>query len=173
MFGAIFATYIVLRNGTYGGPSGADLFHLMHAFGETLLLLTAALFAGLARVEVFRNKHYRAIAQYCIAFLFGVAFVYMTYSESASILAKGFSWQTSAFLSAFFTVIWMHAFHVIAALIWTGVIVLQLFAHGITANTFRRLSCLTLFWQFLSILWVFTFTIVYLMGIARMSITPP
>lgn len=165
MFGAIFATYIVLRNNTAGGPGAKDLFHLMHTLGETLLILTASLFAGLARVQAFRGKVYGAMAQYAISFVFGAGFVLMTYLESASIVASGYNWQTSAFLSSFFTVIWTHGLHVVVGLIWLFIMIFQLGMSGITANTFRRLSCLTLFWQFLSILWVFTFTIVYLMGV--------
>lgn len=166
MFAAIFITYVVLRDSTYGGPSGKDLFHLPNALAESILLLTSSLFAGLARVEALRNERNRTMGQFTIAFVLGAAFLVLTYSESSSIISQGYSWQTSAFLSAFFTVIWTHAFHVVAGLIWIVVILGQLWGKGINPITFRRLSCLTLFWQFLAVIWVFTFTIVYLMGVA-------
>lgn len=165
MFGALFASFIVLRHSTYGGPAAKELFTLLHAFGESLLLLTCALFAGLARVQAFRNQKYRTMGQYAIVFILGIWFLQTTFSESTEIVAKGYSWQTSAFLSAFFTVVWTHSLHVLAGLIWTLVILWQLWKRGITSHTFRRLSCLTMFWQFLNLLWVFTYTIVYLMGI--------
>ncbi len=165
MFGSLFATYIVLRNSTYGGPSAQDLFRIWHAFGMTLFLMTGSLFTGLARVQMFRDKTLGTIGQLMIAFVLGCGFLWTTTSESAHILDLGYSWQTSAFLSAFFTLIWTHAFHVVAGLIWILVLILQIFKRGITHHTFRRMSLLTTFWQFLSLLWVFTFTIVYLMGI--------
>ncbi len=165
MFGALFASYLVLRGGTYGGPKPQDLFELWHAFGVTVLLLTASLFAGLARVQAFRSQKLGAMLQFAICSVLGIWFLASTYFEGAHIFERGYSWQTSAFLSAFFTVIWTHAFHVLAGILWTLVMIWQLWRRGITVHTFRRLSILTMFWQFLSILWVFTFTIIYLMGI--------
>lgn len=41
LFATLFATYAVLRNNTYGGPSGRDLFNLPFALTETLILLTS------------------------------------------------------------------------------------------------------------------------------------
>ncbi len=166
MFGAIFATYVVLQNNTYGGPSARELFYLPHALGETIVLLTSSLFAGLGRVELFRNRRKRAMVLFFFAFLFGFFFLMMTYLESAHLVARGYNWQMSAFLSAFFTVIWTHALHVLAGLIWILILLAQLWFKGITPMTFKRLSCFTLFWQFLSVIWIFTFTIVYLLGAA-------
>ncbi len=165
MFGSFFATYIVLRNSTYGGPTAKDLFQLWHAFGATVLLFTASLFTALARVQAFRNKKMGTMLQLTIAIVLGAAFLAASFSESADILHKGYSWQTSAFLSSFFTVVWAHSFHVLAGVLWALILLWQLFWRGITTHTLRRLSIFNMFWQFLSILWVFTFTIVYLMGI--------
>jgi cytochrome o ubiquinol oxidase subunit 3 len=166
MFGSLFATYLVLKGGTAGGPSAQDLFHLPRALLETLLLLTSSLFAGLARVQALRHQRKGAMIWYAIVFLLGALFLSMTYAESKELLLQGYSWQRSAFLSSFFTLIWTHAFHLVAGLIWILVVLIQLAKRGITQITFRRLSCLTLFWQFLAVIWVFTFTIVYLMGAA-------
>lgn len=165
MFAAFFATYVVLRNGTHDGPTAQDIFRLWHAFGVTVLLLAASLFAGLSRVEAFRGKKMGTMLQLMITIVIGCWFLSATFFESAHLLEKGYSWQTSAFLSAFFTVIWVHSLHILAAIIWSLVLLSQLFFRGITEHTFRRLTILAMFWQFLSILWVFTFTIVYLMGI--------
>lgn len=165
MFGTFLATYVVLRNNTCGSPSAEDLFELWHAFGMTLLLFTASLFSGLARVQAFRDKKMGTMLQLVIAIILAGWFLFANFSESAAIVEKGYSWQTSAFLSSFFTLIWAHGAHVLAAILWTLILLWQFFSRGITVHTLRRLSTLTMFWQFLSILWVFTFTIVYLMGI--------
>jgi cytochrome o ubiquinol oxidase subunit III len=36
---------------------------------------------------------------------------------------------------------------------------------GFAANVGRRLLCFALFWHFLDIIWVWLFTVVYLMGV--------
>ncbi len=35
---------------------------------------------------------------------------------------------------------------------------------GLTSGTVRRLTLLSMFWHFLDLIWIFIFTIVYLMG---------
>ena len=165
MFGAVFASYLVLRNSTYGGPSAQDLLSLWHGFGVTVLLLTSALFAGLTRVQAFRSKVFGTVLQLAITTALGIWFLGATFSESATILAQGFSWKMSAFLSAFFTLIWLHSFHILAAILWSLLMMFQIALRGITEHTFRRLTMLSFFWKFLALLWTFTFTIVYLMGV--------
>lgn len=165
MFGALFASYVVLRHNAHVGPTEHDLFRIWDVLGDTLLLLTASLFAGLARVQAFRNKVRATMGQMVIATVLGAWFLSSTFIESQELWKQGATWQASAFLSAFFTVIWTHSLHIVAAILWSLVLLWQLARRGITEHTFRRLSLWTLFWQFLNILWIFTFTIVYLMGI--------
>ena len=43
LFASLFATFAVLRNGTAGGPSGAELFGLDFVLTETILLLVSSL----------------------------------------------------------------------------------------------------------------------------------
>ncbi len=40
LFGSLFATYAVLRNNTFGGPGGADIFNMPLILISTLILLT-------------------------------------------------------------------------------------------------------------------------------------
>ena len=42
----------------------------------------------------------------------------------------------------------------------------QVFAKGYRADILRRVSCFSLFWHALDIIWVALFTVVYLMGVA-------
>jgi cytochrome o ubiquinol oxidase subunit 3 len=37
---------------------------------------------------------------------------------------------------------------------------------GLTADNIRKLTMLSLFWHFLDIVWIFIFSIVYLMGVS-------
>jgi heme/copper-type cytochrome/quinol oxidase subunit 3 len=38
---------------------------------------------------------------------------------------------------------------------------------GMTAKTVRQLTLFGLFWHFLDLVWIFIFTVVYLMGVAK------
>ena len=73
--------------------------------------------------------------------------------------------QRSAFLSAFFTLVGCHGLHVTAGLIWLAVMMAQVAVKGFRATVERRLLCFSLFWHALDIIWVWLFTVVYLMGV--------
>jgi cytochrome o ubiquinol oxidase subunit III len=57
-----------------------------------------------------------------------------------------------------------HGAHITCGLLWMAVMLVQLSIKGFTPFTERRFSCLRLFWHFLDIVWIFIFTLVYMMG---------
>jgi len=80
-------------------------------------------------------------------------------------IARGATPQRSAFLSAFFTLLSCHGLHVTAGLIWLVVMMVQVAVSGFRPNVGRWLLCFALFWHTLDIVWVWLFTVVYLMGV--------
>lgn len=165
LFATLFATYAVLRHGTYGGPDGRELFDLPFVLTETLILLTSSFTCGLAMLAAHRNRLGQVLGWFGITFLLGMAFLGMELSEFSKLAAEGNSWQRSGFLSAFFTLVATHGLHIATGLFWTIVLMINLMQHGITPRSMKRLTCLSLFWHFLDIVWIFIFTIVYLMGV--------
>ena len=55
--------------------------------------------------------------------------------------------------------------HVTAGLVWLAVMMAQVAIKGFRATVERRLLCFSLFWHALDIVWVWLFTVVYLMGV--------
>ncbi|MFS8564396.1 MAG: cytochrome c oxidase subunit 3 [Rhabdochlamydiaceae bacterium] len=163
LFGALFATYAVLRKATYGGPSAADLFNPSYALIQTLILLTASFTSGLGKVFTHRGMKKATLIFYSLTFLLGAAFMTMGYTEWNDLVSQGNSWKKSAFLSAFFTLIGTHSLHIICALLWSLLLLIPVCKNELTPVSVRRLSCLTMFWQFLNVVWIFIFSIVYLL----------
>jgi len=85
--------------------------------------------------------------------------------EFTKLASEGNSWQHSAFLSGFFTLVGTHGLHIFFGLLWSVVLFVQLIKKGVTNNVSRRLSLFSMFWHFLDVIWIFIFTIVYLMGV--------
>jgi cytochrome o ubiquinol oxidase subunit III len=164
LFASLFATYIVLRGNTYGGPSGQDLFDMPFVLLETLILLTSSFTCGLAVMAAKSNRKQHALVALVITFLLGGAFLTLELSEFMKFASEGYSWQISAFLSAFFTLVGTHGLHIAVGLMWVTVIAWQIMRQGFTSGVVRRLGLFSLFWHFLDIIWIFIFTIVYLMG---------
>ncbi len=163
-FSALFATYIVLHSGTYGGPTSRELFHLPCTLAQTLLLLVSSFTIGLGGVAAHRGNKKWTILLFGISFLLGLIFMGMQFGEFFRLINAGNSWERSAFLSAFFTLVGTHMLHVVFALLWVIVLIIPVCLQGITEVSLRRLICLKMFWQFINVVWIFIFSIVYLLG---------
>ncbi|HEU5122170.1 MAG TPA: cytochrome o ubiquinol oxidase subunit III [Candidatus Saccharimonadales bacterium] len=165
LFATLFATYVVLRTGTNGGPTGADIFDLPFVLVETLVLLTSSFTSGLMMIAVRRQKVRQIICWLVVTMILGIAFLTLELTEFGQLISEGHSWRESAFLSAFFTLVGTHGLHILFGLLWAFVLMGQLIAKKLTANVERRLSLFAMFWHFLDIVWIFIFTIVYLLGV--------
>lgn len=99
-----------------------------------------------------------------VTFFLGTCFIAMEINEFHHLYVEGHTWATSAFLSSFFTLVGTHGLHVTAGLIWMLCVLFLINKHGITSVTKTKLTCLGLFWHFLDMVWIFVFSIVYLMG---------
>lgn len=165
LFGSIFATYAVLHNNIFGGPSASDIFSMPFVLTETLILLASSFTYGLASLYAHhRNEKSQVVLWLVVTFLLGATFIGMELSEFAKLFQEGNSWQVSGFLSGFYALVGTHGLHVTAGLIWMGSLLAQVLRHGLTARTIGKISNLGIFWHFLDIVWIFIFTFVYLMG---------
>jgi cytochrome o ubiquinol oxidase subunit 3 len=164
LFATLFATYAVLQHNTFGGPSAKDLFSFPYALSETLILLTSSFTSGLALLAGFRSQKKHVIFWLAVTALLGLAFLTLEIMEFVHLVQEGNSWTRSAFLSSFFTLVSTHGLHITAGLLWVGVLFGQIIPRGLNHDVLRRLICFTLFWHFLDIVWVFIFSIVFLLG---------
>jgi cytochrome o ubiquinol oxidase subunit 3 len=165
LFASLFATYAVLHGNTFGGPTSKELFDLPFVLIETLLLLTSSFTAGIALLALRAGKRTQVMAWFGVTFILGLIFLIMEITEFAHLAGEGNSWSRSAFLSAFFTLVGTHGLHIATGLFWMIVLLAQLMKKGITESVTRRLTLFGMFWHFLDIIWIFIFTIVYLMGV--------
>ena len=58
-----------------------------------------------------------------------------------------------------------HGLHVTVGIVWIGIMLVQTAKYGLNAVNKRRLTCLSMFWHFLDVVWIGVFTFVYLMGV--------
>ncbi len=164
LFASLFAIYLVLRGNTAGGQPASELFSLPFVLTETLILLTSSFTAGLALLAARHRNRTQVINWLLVTFMLGLAFLGMELHEFNNLVDEGNSWQRSGFLSAFFTLVGTHGFHITAGLLWIGVLIARIVRHGLSAVSIKRLMLFGLFWHFLDIVWIFIFTIVYLIG---------
>lgn len=166
LFASFFAAFAVLRGSTYGGPSGDTLFSLPFVLAETLILLTSSFSCGLAILSARQGQKDRVLWLLGLTFVLGLAFLGLELHEFSKLYYDGDSWRRSGFLSAFFTLVGTHGLHITAGLVWMGVMMSKVRSAGLTPFNLKRLTMLSLFWHFLDIIWIFIFTVVYLLGVA-------
>lgn len=166
LFATLFATYAVLRNNTFGGPSGKDIFDLPYVLLETMALLVSSFTAGLAMIAARAGKKNQVILLFSITFALGLLFIGMELHEFNNLVNEGHSWRISGFLSAFFTLVATHGLHISSGLLWMAIMIHQVAKKGLKTSVIKRLTLLSFFWHFLDIVWIFIFTIVYLIGAA-------
>ncbi len=164
IFGVLFATFIVLRHATYGGPGGHELFHMPAVLEETLLLLTSTFTCALAMVEVHKGKKLSSILWFLATFVLGLGFLILEIDEFIKFAEVGADWSRSAFLSSFFTLVGTHGFHIFWGLVWMAVMMVRIARRPLVPSSVSRIFRMALFWHFLDFVWIFIFTIVYGMG---------
>jgi cytochrome o ubiquinol oxidase subunit 3 len=164
LFASLFATYAVLHKNIFGGPSGEQIFHLPYILLETIVLLTSSFTCGLAILSLRRNHKNKVLFWLGITFLLGLLFLILEVTEFRHLVIEGNSWRRSGFLSSYFALVGTHGLHITIGLLWMLVMGIRVFTSGLTRGNIRRLTLLSIFWHFLDIIWIFIFTIVYLMG---------
>lgn len=164
VFASLFAVYAVLRNNTNGGPDGQELFSLPFILVETLILLVSSFTVGLAMLAVHRHDKRIAIIWLSVTLVLGMSFLAMEITEFTHLVQEGHSWRQSAFLSSFFTLVGTHGLHILVGILWLGVMIAKVIREGLGRANTRKLTLLAMFWHFLDVVWIFIFSIVYLIG---------
>jgi cytochrome o ubiquinol oxidase subunit 3 len=163
LFACLFSVYAVLRANTVGGLSDSQVFSAPYVLIETLVLLTSSFTCGLALISARANSKARVIFWLIVSALLGAIFVTMEFSEFHGLVAAGNSWSESGFLSSYFALVGTHGLHIIIGLAWAIALIVAIAARGLTRGNMRKLMLWSMFWHFLDIVWIFIFTIVYLL----------
>jgi len=167
IFATLFATYGVLSSAYAGGPSPREIFELPIVALNTAILLVSSITYGFAMIAMHEGKLRGTQFWLVVTGLLGAAFVGVELYEFGTLIHEGATPQTSAFLSAFFTLVATHGLHVTFGIVWLVVMLVQLNQRGLHPENQRRLTCLSMFWHFLDVVWIGVFTFVYLLGVLR------
>lgn len=166
LFGSLFAVFAVMQNQFAGGPTGKDLFDINGVAMETAVLLLSSITYGFAMIAAYKKRTGQVLLWLAITFVLGATFLYFELHEFAHLIEEGAGPSRSAFLSSFFTLVATHGIHVTMGMIWMIVLMVQVAkAPTLGERELRRLTCLSLFWHFLDIVWICVFSFVYLASV--------
>lgn len=166
MFAGLFAAFAVLRGNTFGGPTEKELYQLPLVLTETFILLISSYTAGLAVYFAGRGKLKIVQGLLYATGALGISFVTLELTEFGHLIADGNSFQRSGFLSSYFSLVGTHGLHITAGLLWLVILLVFLAKRGLKPSMVRKITLFSMFWHFLDIVWIFIFSIVYLMGVS-------
>lgn len=164
LFASLFATYAVLSGSTAGGPGAKELFSLPYVLLETVILLVSSMLSGIMLLALRTQKIRLALQLLTAVIILGASFLTLELYEFSTLVREGHSWQSSGFLSSFFTLVGTHGLHITIGLLWAIVLGIKLSQQGVSAAIVRKASLFTIFWHFLDVVWIFIFTFVYMAG---------
>ena len=179
LFGALFASYILLRTGAPSWPRGETILYIPLATFNTIVLITssvtmvmawaslaphtAAVRAGAAEIAAQSLKRYRLYMG--LTLLGGLIFLVVKTIEYSDKFSHDLYPATNNFLGLYFTMTGLHALHVVLGM------VVNAYLWGPGAKMWRtepqrfanRIEVAGIYWHFVDVVWIFLFPVLYLL----------
>ena len=165
LFGALFATYILLRVGAPTWPHGSSILNVPMATFNTAVLISSSVTMVMAWASVMRRR-FTAYRLYMGAtVLLGGVFLVVKYFEYSAKFHHELFPRTNTFLAIYFTLTGLHMLHVL------GGMVVNAYFWGPGAKLYHqnpewfanRVENCGLFWHFVDLVWIFLFPVLYLL----------
>jgi len=165
LFATLFATFLALREPTAGGATTQELFEIPLVFAATMLLLTSSLTSVYAMYHMKNFNFGKMQLWLIITVLLGLAFLILEiYEFNHYVHEFEFTITSSALGSSFYTLVGTHGLHVAFGLLWITTLIVRNAKRGLSLYNAPKYYVASLYWHFIDVVWVFIFTVVYLMG---------
>jgi heme/copper-type cytochrome/quinol oxidase subunit 3 len=164
LFGALFASYILIRTGMPNWPRGDTILNVPLATFNTIVLITSSVTMVMAWASLKRDDFSKFRLYMGSTVLLGGAFLVVKYFEYSAKFDHGYYPRTNTFLAIYFTMTALHMFHVM------GGMAVNAYFWGPGAKLWKtdkehfinRVENSGLFWHFVDLVWIFLFPILYL-----------
>jgi cytochrome c oxidase subunit III len=132
---------------------------------NTICLLSSSLTIWLAEHAIERD-HMRVFGVcWALTMLLGFIFLAGTAIEwSRLIFVEHFTIRTNLFGTTFYSLVGLHATHVIVGLIGLSTVMIFTLLGRVEQQHAERIQVLSLYWHFVDAVWVVVFTVVYVVG---------
>lgn len=164
---AIFLIFIVAYlyyNGkSLTGPTPKDVLEL--PIFSSICLLSSSATVHFAVSALHHSKRSLVSVWLAATVLLGGIFLAATGMEWYQLIYhKGLTIRTNLFGTTFYSLVGLHASHVIVGLIMLSLALIFSLTGSLNSRDTNRLEVLSLYWHFVDAVWVVVFTVVYLLG---------
>ena len=165
LFGALFASYVMLRVGNEHWPAGSTYLNIPLATLNTVILISSSVTMVLAWAALAKNDFKKFRVFMAITILCGFGFLIVKYFEYSAKFHHELYPSTNTFLAIYFTLTGLHMLHVI------GGMAVNSYLWGPGSKLYKtdpvhftnRVENSGLFWHLVDLVWIFLFPILYLL----------
>jgi cytochrome c oxidase subunit 3/cytochrome o ubiquinol oxidase subunit 3 len=164
---AIFAIFVVAYLFYLGkdvsGPTPRQVLELPILNSICLLSSSATITLALRSL---RNDNSRRFSLWWLStIVLGTYFLIGTGREWVRLIQdKGLTIQTNLFGTTFYSLVGLHASHVVVGLLALTIVMAFAIAGSVKKEHAERVHVLGLYWHFVDVVWVIVFTVVYVIG---------
>lgn len=163
IFSIFLVAYLFYTGKSPAGPQPKDVLHAPIFF--TVCLLTSSLTIHLAVRRIAMGSMTSFGRWWLATILLGAAFLYGTGREWAHlILRDGLTIKTNLFGTTYYSLVGLHAFHVVMGLTALSIVAMFYLAARLRPEHAARLDVLSMYWHFVDVVWVVVFSVVYGIG---------
>jgi cytochrome c oxidase subunit 3/cytochrome o ubiquinol oxidase subunit 3 len=164
---AIFAMFVIAYLFYTGksawGPQPKDVLEL--PIFSTIALLSSSMTIYISEHAIAHGKVGKFNLWMGITILLGTIFLIATGQEWYTLIHDhGLTLQTNLFGTTFYSLVGLHASHVIIGLILLSLLWIFSVTGHVNQQHSERIQTLALYWHFVDAVWVVVFTVVYVLG---------
>lgn len=155
--------YIFYMGKSLTGPTPREVLDL--PIFATVCLLSSSITVHFAVHALEHSRIRSTIGWLAGTVLLGGIFIASTAMEWYELIYhRGLTIRTNLFGTTFYSLVGLHASHVIAGLIMLGLVLLFSLAGKVNQHHAERLEVISIYWHFVDAVWVVVFTVVYILG---------
>jgi len=165
LFGALFATYLMLRLGSSDWPVGTTYLAPGWAALNTIVLITSSVTMVMAWAMCAKRDFNKFRLFMLLTVGLGFVFMIIKYIEYSAKFDHHYYPSTHVFLAIYFTLTGLHGLHVLGGMVVNAYFALfGKKAYDKDPEWFtNRIEHSGLFWHFVDLVWIFLFPILYLL----------
>ena len=163
IFTIFVVAYIFYLGKSVTGPTPQQVLEI--PIFNTICLLSSSLTIHFAERALERGQLMAFKIFWILTFSLGAIFLGGTGLEwHRLIYTSGLTISTNLFGTTYYSLVGLHAFHVIVGLLGLGLVMVLALASKLKQEHASRVGVLGLYWHFVDAVWVVVFTVVYIIG---------
>ena len=162
LFGGLISTYLLYKTRGNGTVLPTDVFDIEFTSMSSFILLMSSLTMVLAFSAVSRGDNENSRVWLLATASLGSVFVGGQIYEFTAFLREGLGFTTNPASSAFFTLTGFHGVHVSIGIIMIMSLCVASWKGKLSQQNAETVEVVGLYWHFVDIVWIFIFTVIYL-----------